>query len=284
MIFFMGLSNIKLENLINNYYSELGQLSSTNLPQELVAAIDQVFSLLDNGSLRVASKEHGQWIIHDWLKKAILLSFVVYKNQLISDTWGNYYDKFMNKFIDYTHEDFANQRIRVVPPAGARRGCYLGPNTILMTSYVNIGAYIDEGCMIDSYALVGSCAQIGKNVHISGGAGIGGVLEPLQARPTIIEDHCFIGANSWIVEGVIVEQGSVIASGVHLSQSTKIYDRLNDTVSYGRIPAGSVVVPGVLPASNNKYAINAAIIVKTVDYKTKSKISLNDLLREVRDE
>ena len=278
--YFMQLTTIKLEYLINHYYNDLKNLAANQIPTELQLAIEQVFTGLDNGSLRVASKIDNIWVVHDWLKKAILLSFSVYPNRLIDDTWNKYYDKFTSKFANYTPEDFSAQKLRIVPPSGARRGCYLGPNTILMTSYVNIGAYIDSGCMIDSYALVGSCAQIGKNVHISGGAGIGGVLEPLQARPTIIEDNCFIGANSWIVEGVIIEQGCVIAAGLHLGQSTKIYDREKDLISYGRIPAGSVVVPGTLPSANNKYSLSAAIIVKTVDSKTRAKVSLNDLLRE----
>jgi len=276
----MESSDIKLENLITSYYSTINTLSHSNAPRELRAAIEQVFEHLDNGTLRVASKENHQWVVHEWIKKAILLSFVVYKAEVRADQWTNYYDKFPSKFLNYTQEDFDNRKLRVVPPSGARRGCYLGQNTILMASYVNIGAYVDTGCMIDSYALVGSCAQIGKNVHLSGGAGIGGVLEPLQAKPTIIEDNCFIGANSWVVEGVIVEEGSVIASGLHLGQSTKIYDRQTDTITYGRIPAGSVVVPGTLPSKDHKYSLNAAIIVKTVDSRTKAKTSLNDLLRD----
>jgi 2,3,4,5-tetrahydropyridine-2-carboxylate N-succinyltransferase len=278
--YFMQSTIIKLESLINNYYNNKSNLVITAIPLELSQAIEQVLQLLDNGTLRVAEKINSHWVVHDWLKKAILLSFIIYPAQVVNDSWTKYYDKFPSKFTNYTQEDFIQQKIRVVPPASARHGCYLAPNTILMTSYVNIGAYIDSGCMIDSYALVGSCAQIGKNVHISGGAGIGGVLEPLQAKPTIIEDNCFIGAGSWIVEGVIVERNSVIAANVTLSQSTKIYNRSTGEISYGRIPEGSVVVPGTLPADDHTYALQAAIIVKTVDEQTRSKTSLNELLRD----
>lgn len=247
---------------------------------ELEAVVKAVIAALDSGQLRVASQEGGQWQTHQWLKKAILMSFKVYPMQVSADGMTHYYDKVPLKYADYTQAALEQEGARIVPHAMVRKGAHIGPQVVLMPSFVNIGAYIGEGSMIDTWATVGSCAQIGRHVHISGGAGIGGVLEPLQATPTIIEDHCFIGARSEIVEGVIVEHHSVIAMGVYLSQSTKIYDRTSGKISYGRIPSGSVVVPGSIPSEDGTHALNAAIIVKTVDEETLSKVSINDLLRD----
>lgn len=242
-------------------------------------AVQHAIDALDTGALRVAEKINGDWVVHQWLKKAVLLSFRLEKNRLMGQPPAQYYDKVGLKFDSYSEQDFANAGFRVAPPAIARKGCHIGKNVVLMPSYVNIGAYIDEGSMIDTWATVGSCAQIGKNVHLSGGVGIGGVLEPLQANPTIIEDNCFIGARSEVVEGVIVEENSVLAMGVFLSQSTKIYDRSSGSITYGRIPSGSVVVPGSLPADDGSHSLACAVIVKRVDAQTRSKTSVNDLLR-----
>ena len=235
---------------------------------------------LDKGALRVAEKKDGEWIVNQWIKKAVLLSFRLEDNApMAAGGFTQFYDKVPSKFANYTAEDFANGGFRVVPPAVARRGSFIAKNAVLMPSYVNIGAYVDEGTMVDTWATVGSCAQIGKNVHLSGGVGIGGVLEPLQANPVIIEDNCFIGARSEVVEGVIVEENSVISMGVYLGQSTKIYDRETGEVSYGRIPAGSVVVAGNLPSKDGTHSLYCAVIVKKVDAKTRAKVGLNELLR-----
>jgi 2,3,4,5-tetrahydropyridine-2-carboxylate N-succinyltransferase len=241
--------------------------------KELRDAVEEAVAGLDSGKLRVAEKSGGQWITHQWLKKAVLLSFRLQDNRVME---GKYYDKVASKFTNF---DFGAAGFRVVPPATARRGAYIAKNVVLMPSFVNIGAYVDRGSMIDTWATVGSCAQIGRNVHLSGGAGIGGVLEPLQATPTIIEDDCFIGARSEIVEGVIVERGAVIAMGVCISQSTRIYDRQSGEISYGRVPAGAVVVPGSLPSADGAYSLSCAVIVKRVDERTRAKTSLNELLR-----
>lgn len=270
-----------LQSTIEQAFEQRLQLTPENAPSEILTAVEEVMDSLDQGQLRVAEKINEQWLVHQWLKKAILLHFRLYANQPIPAGFSQFYDKVPLKFSQYQPQDWQNAAIRVVPHAIARRGAFIGKNTILMPSYVNIGAYIDEGCMIDTWATVGSCAQIGKNVHISGGAGIGGVLEPLQANPTIIEDNCFIGARSEVVEGVIVEQNSVISMGVYLGQSTKIYNRLTGTVSYGRIPAGSVVVSGNLPSKDGHYSLYCAVIVKQVDEKTRAKVSINELLRDV---
>ena len=224
-----------------------------------------------------------KWVVHQWLKKAILLSFKLGKNRSVDAGSFQFYDKIPLKFTHYDERKWQEAQIRVVPQAIVRRGAYIARNTVLMPSYVNIGAYIDEGVMVDTWATVGSCAQIGKQVHLSGGVGIGGVLEPLQANPTIIEDNCFIGARSEVVEGVIVEKNSVLAMGVFLSQSTKIYNRLTGTLSYGRIPAGSVVVPGNLPSKDGKYSLYCAVIVKHVDEKTRAKVSINEILRDYQE-
>ena len=247
---------------------------------EIQSCVDIALSGLDNGSHRIAEKINGKWIVNDWLKQAILLAFRCQPNQRIEGKPTHFYDKLKLKFENTSEESFKQQQIRCVPPATVRFGSYIGKRTILMPCFVNIGAYIDDDCMIDTWATVGSCAQIGKRVHISGGAGIGGVLEPLQATPTIIEDNVFIGARSEIVEGVIVEENSVISMGVFIGQSTPIYDRSTDSISYGRVPAGSVVIPGSIPSKNGRYGRSAAIIVKQIDEKTRKKTNINELLRE----
>lgn len=268
-----------LQQLIEKTFDQRADLTPDNTPVEIHEAIATVIHALDTGKLRVAEKINGTWVTQEWLKKAVLLLFKTQKNQVMQDGMSQFFDKVPLKFQGLTEAQFNENGIRVVPPAFARKGAFIAKNTILMPSYVNIGAYIDTGTLIDTWATVGSCAQIGKNVHISGGVGIGGVLEPLQATPTIIEDNCFIGARSEIVEGVIVEENSVISMGVFIGQSTPIYNRLTDETTYGRVPAGSVVVPGSLPAENGKYARYCALIMKQVDAKTRSKTSLNDLLR-----
>lgn len=269
-----------LKNLIEKAFENRATLTPDNASVELKQAINEVIASLDSGKNRVAEKIHGAWQTHEWLKKAVLLYFRLYDNQLLDGGFTRYFDKIPLKFNSSSAEELKATGVRIVPPAVARRGSFIAANTILMPSYVNIGAYIDSGCLIDTWATVGSCAQIGKNVHLSGGVGIGGVLEPLQANPTIIEDNCFIGARSEIVEGVIVEENSVISMGVYIGQSTRIYDRENDTISYGRVPAGSVVVSGNLPSQDGKYSLYCAVIVKKVDAQTRSKVALNELLRE----
>lgn len=248
-------------------------------PGALRDAVDEVLNQLDAGSIRVAEPTNGGWQVNEWIKKAVLLSFRLYENKPQSAGVLGFYDKVDLKYSQKTAEEFAAERVRVVPGAIARRGAHVAPDVVLMPSYVNIGAYVDSGTMVDTWATVGSCAQIGKNVHLSGGVGIGGVLEPLQASPTIIEDNCFIGARSEVVEGVIVERGAVLSMGVYLGQSTRIYNRLTGEVSFGRIPAGSVVVPGSLPAKDGSHSLYAAIIVKQVDESTRAKTDLNELLR-----
>lgn len=269
----------QLAHIIEQAFEDRAQLSSQNCPQPIRDAVNQALAGLDNGSLRVAEKQGSEWVVNQWLKKAVLLSFKINDNQPIQSGDVQFYDKVDTKFNGWSAEQFQSAGVRVVPPAVARKGSYIAKNVVLMPSYVNIGAYVDEGTMVDTWATVGSCAQIGKNVHLSGGVGIGGVLEPLQAGPTIIEDNCFIGARSEIVEGVVVEEGSVISMGVYIGQSTRIYDRETGEIHYGRVPAGSVVVPGNLPSKDGSYSLYAAIIVKKVDAQTRSKTSLNDLLR-----
>lgn len=270
------LKNI-IETAFDNRENFTAQTVESSVKQAVLTAMEQ----LNNGSNRVAEKIAGEWVVHQWLKKAVLLYFKLHDNQLIEGGECQFYDKVPLKFTDYTPEQFKQEGMRVVPPAAVRTGSYIGKNVVLMPSYVNIGAFVDEGTMVDTWATVGSCAQIGKNVHLSGGVGIGGVLEPLQANPTIIEDNCFIGARSEIVEGVIVEEGAVISMGVYIGQSTKIYDRETGEVHYGRVPAGAVVVPGNLPSKDGKYSLYAAIIVKKVDAKTRAKVGINALLRGV---
>ena len=271
----------QLQTLIDNAWANRASLPPSAAPKEIVDADDHVISELNNGTLRVATREAvGQWTVHQWIKKAVLLSFRLKDNELIEAGDLGFYDKVPTKFGGLSADEMSATGVRVVPPAVARRGSFIAKGAILMPSYVNIGAYVDEGTMVDTWATVGSCAQVGKNVHLSGGVGLGGVLEPLQANPTIIEDNCFIGARSEVVEGVIVEENSVISMGVYLGQSTPIYDRATGEISYGRVPAGSVVISGSLPKEGGKYSMYAAIIVKKVDAKTRSTTSLNDLLRD----
>jgi 2,3,4,5-tetrahydropyridine-2,6-dicarboxylate N-succinyltransferase len=267
------------EHVINDAWERRTEFSPSNHPAELKAAVDAVIGDLNKGRKRVAEKVNGQWITHQWLKKAVLLSFRLADNKPIVSGDLGFYDKVQTKFAHLSPEQLAATGVRVVPPAVARRGAYIAKNCVLMPSYVNIGAYVDEGTMVDTWATVGSCAQIGKNVHLSGGVGIGGVLEPLQANPTIIEDNCFIGARSEVVEGVIVEENSVLGMGVYLGQSTKIYNRATKEVLYGRVPSGSVVVAGNLPSADGSHSLYCAVIVKQVDAKTRSKTSINELLR-----
>lgn len=272
--------NSELRSLIDAAFERRGEIAPNKVPPELSRALDEVIDALNAGRLRVAEKIDGAWVTHQWIKKAVLLYFRTHDNRTMRAGEASYYDKVPMRFEGYTDSRFRDGGFRVVPPAVARIGTFIGPNVVLMPSYVNIGAYVDEGTMVDTWATVGSCAQIGKHVHLSGGAGIGGVLEPLQANPTIIEDHCFIGARSEIVEGVIVEAHSVISMGVFIGQSTKIYDRATGDVLYGRVPSGSVVVPGSLPSADGRYSLACAVIVKRVDAQTRAKTSLNELLRE----
>ena len=268
-----------LESLIDEAFERRSDIKPGFVPAELATALADILDGLTKGRFRVAEKIDGAWVTHQWLKKAVLLYFRAHDNRVIDQGETRYFDKVPQRFTGYTDAQFRQDGIRVVPPAVARTGSYLGKNVIMMPSYVNIGAYVDEGTMVDTWATVGSCAQIGKNVHLSGGVGIGGVLEPLQANPTIIEDGCFIGARSEVVEGVIVEANSVLAMGTFISQSTRIYDRATGEVTYGKVPAGSVVVPGSLPSSDGKYALSCAVIVKRVDAQTRAKTSINELLR-----
>ena len=275
----------QLQQIIDQAWEDRANFSPKSAPAEVRDAVAHVLRELDQGSLRVAQKDSGSWVVNQWVKKAVLLSFRLEDNLPMQAGMNGanamqFYDKVPTKFANYTAEDFAKGGFRVVPPAVARRGSFIGKNVVLMPSYVYIGAYVDEGTMVDTWATVGSCAPIGKNVHLSGGVGIGGVLEPMQANPTIIEDNCFIGARSEVVEGVIVEENSVISMGVYIGQSTKIYDRATGEVSYGRIPAGSVVVSGNLPSADGKYSLYCAVIVKRVDAKTRAKTGINELLRE----
>ena len=271
----------QLQNTIETAWENRTNLSPASAPKEVVDAVEQVIAELNNGTLRVATREAvGQWTVHQWIKKAVLLSFRLKDNAIIKAGELGFYDKVQTKFADLSAQEMRATGVRVVPPAVARRGSFVGKGAILMPSFVNIGAYVDDGTMVDTWAAVGSCAQIGKNVHLSGGVGIGGVLEPMQANPTIIEDNCFIGARSEVVEGVIVEENSVLSMGVYIGQSTPIYDRATGEVSYGRIPSGSVVISGTLPKDGGKYNLYAAIIVKRVDAQTRAKTSLNDLLRD----
>jgi 2,3,4,5-tetrahydropyridine-2,6-dicarboxylate N-succinyltransferase len=265
-----------IKNTIEQAWDNRAALNAANAPGALREALEQVIAGLDAGRLRVAEKSDGGWVTHQWIKKAVLLSFRLDDNRIMEGGATRYYDKVASKFASF---DFAAGGVRVVPPAMARRGAYIARNVVLMPSFVNIGAYVDEGTMVDTWATVGSCAQIGKNVHLSGGVGIGGVLEPVQAGPVIIEDNCFIGARSEVVEGVVVEENSVLSMGVFLGQSTKILDRASGAVLYGRVPAGSVVVSGNLPSADGRYSLYCAVIVKRVDAKTRAKTSLNELLR-----
>jgi 2,3,4,5-tetrahydropyridine-2-carboxylate N-succinyltransferase len=268
-----------LRATIDAAFERRASLSAQNLPRELDAALEECLALLDSGAVRVAEPRPGGWAVNEWLKKAVLLSFRVRDNRLFDGGFTRFYDKVPLKYGAATEEQMRSGGARIVPHAVVRRGAYIAPNVVLMPSYVNIGAWVGEGTMVDTWATVGSCAQIGRNVHLSGGVGIGGVLEPLQASPTIIEDDCFIGARSEIVEGVIVEAGAVISMGVFLGQSTRIYDRATGAILQGRVPAGSVVVPGTLPAADGRYSLYCAVIVKRVDAQTRAKTSINELLR-----
>ena len=271
-----------MKDIIEAAFEDRAHITPDSASQELRHAVDEAIHLLDSGKARVAEQKGiGEWQVNEWLKKAVLLSFRLENNVPLSAGFTQYYDKVPPKYANTNVEEFQDAGVRVVPPATARRGSYIASDTVLMPSYVNIGAYVDSGTMVDTWATVGSCAQIGKNVHLSGGVGIGGVLEPLQASPTIIEDNCFIGARSEVVEGVIVEEGAVISMGVYIGQSTKIFNRLTGEVSYGRIPAGSVVVSGNLPSSDGSYSLYCAVIVKQVDAKTRSKVGINELLRGI---
>ncbi len=270
-----------IQSIIEQAFENRAEITPRSVDTHVKEAVEQAVDLLDSGRLRVAEKLDGEWVVHQWLKKAVLLSFRITDNRFVDGGFTNYYDKVEAKFSDYSTRDFREGGARVVPPAMVRKGSYIASGVVLMPSYVNIGAWVDSGTMVDTWATVGSCAQIGKNVHLSGGVGIGGVLEPLQASPTIIEDNCFIGARSEIVEGVIVEEGSVISMGVYIGQSTRIYNRETGEISYGRIPAGSVVVPGNLPSKDGSYSLYCAVIVKQVDEKTRSKVGINELLRDI---
>jgi 2,3,4,5-tetrahydropyridine-2-carboxylate N-succinyltransferase len=272
-----------LQQIIETAFEQRLSITPSNVSPEVKHAVETVLALLDSGQARVAEKIAGEWVTHQWLKKAVLLSFRINDNQLMDGAESRFYDKVPLKYANYSAERFAAEGVRVVPPAAVRHGSFVGKNVVLMPSYVNIGAYVGEGSMVDTWATVGSCAQIGKNVHLSGGVGIGGVLEPLQANPTIIEDNCFIGARSEVVEGVIVEEGAVLSMGVYISQSTRIYDRETGEITYGRVPAGAVVVPGSLPSKDGSHSLYAAIIVKKVDAQTRAKVGINALLRSIDD-
>jgi 2,3,4,5-tetrahydropyridine-2-carboxylate N-succinyltransferase len=271
----------ELQQIIEQAFENRAEINPGNVDAEVGDAVRAAIELLDSGEQRVAEPTADGWQVNEWLKKAVLLSFRIRENEIMPGGFTQYFDKVDSKFDGYSHAQHAESGVRVVPPAVARKGAYVAPGVVMMPSYVNIGAYVDSGTMVDTWATVGSCAQIGKNVHLSGGVGIGGVLEPLQASPTIIEDNCFIGARSEVVEGVIVEKNSVISMGVYIGQSTKIYNRETGEISYGRIPAGSVVVSGNLPSDDGHYSLYCAVIVKQVDEKTRAKVGINDLLRNV---
>ena len=275
------MSNI--QSIIEDAFESRASITPKSVTNEIKGAINEAMDGLNNGSLRVASREGStqNWETHQWLKKAVLLSFRIKDNSIMDGNYTNYFDKVESKFAHFKEKDFAEGGYRVVPNAMVRQGSFIGKNAVLMPSYVNIGAYVDQGTMVDTWATVGSCAQIGKNVHLSGGVGIGGVLEPIQAGPTIIGDNCFIGARSEVVEGVVVEDNAVISMGVYIGQSTKIFDRETGEVSYGRIPEGSVVVSGNLPSKDGVYSLYCAVIVKKVDAKTRSKVGINELLRGI---
>jgi len=270
-----------LATIINEAFEQRAELTPATAPANVRAAVDECLALLDSGKLRVAEKRDGRWQVNEWAKKAVLLSFRLNDNAVMPAGSLSFFDKVPTKFGGMSEAAFREIGARVVPPAVVRRGAYIGPGVVLMPSYVNIGAYVDSGTMVDTWATVGSCAQIGKNVHLSGGVGIGGVLEPLQASPTIIEDDCFIGARSEVVEGVVIGEGSVISMGVFIGQSTKIYDRETKQVSTGYVPPGSVVVSGNLPAADGSHSLYCAVIVKRVDAKTRAKVGINELLRDI---
>lgn len=269
------------QDIIEQAFEQRAEITPASVDARTREAVEDTLSQLDRGELRVAEKQGDDWVVHEWIKKAVLLSFRIHENRVIEAGFTKYFDKVPGKYSQMDEDGIRSQGARIVPPAMARHGAYIAPDVVLMPSYVNIGAYVDSGTMVDTWATVGSCAQVGKHVHLSGGVGIGGVLEPLQAAPTIIEDNCFIGARSEVVEGVVVEKGSVISMGVYIGKSTRIYNRETGEVSYGRIPAGSVVVSGNLPSKDGKYSLYCAVIVKQVDEKTLSKVGINELLRAV---
>ena len=271
----------QVQDVIESAFEKRADITPTNTDPDVRKAVEETLNHVDSGKLRVAEKQGNDWITNEWIKKAVLLSFRMNENEIIDAGVTKYYDKVPTKFSQMSDDEIKKQGARIVPGAMVRHGAYIAPDAILMPSYVNIGAYVDTGTMVDTWVTVGSCAQIGKNVHLSGGVGIGGVLEPLQATPTIIEDNCFIGARSEIVEGVIVEEGAVISMGVYIGQSTKIFNRETGEVTYGRIPAGSVVVSGNLPSKDGTYSLYCAVIVKQVDEKTRSKVGINELLRTI---
>ncbi len=271
----------ELKDIIESSFEHRAEVTPRDVKPALRDAINETIDLLDRGLLRIAEKTDAGWQVNQWAKMAVLLYFRIHENLVIEDSHTRYFDKIPLKYEEHDIDDFHRDGTRVVPDAIVRKGAFIGSNTVLMPSYVNIGAYVGDGCMIDTWATVGSCAQIGNNVHLSGGTGIGGVLEPLQANPTIIEDDCFIGARSEIVEGVIVEKGAVISMGVYIGQSTRIYDRERDEILQGRVPAGSVVVPGSLPSDDGGYSLSCAIIVKRVDAATRAKTAINELLRNI---
>jgi 2,3,4,5-tetrahydropyridine-2-carboxylate N-succinyltransferase len=271
----------ELQSIISDAFGNRSEITPRNVDTLVKDAVTEVIERLDRGEIRVADKRDGDWLINDWIVNAVQLALRIDDNVFVKGGFANYYDKIPSKYADFNSRDFRNGRVRVIPPATARKGAYIGPNTVLMPCYINIGAYVGSGTMVDTWATVGSCAQIGSNVHLSGGVGIGGMLEPLQSRPTIIEDNCFIGAHSEVVEGVIVEQGAVISMGVYIGQSTKIYNRETGEITYGRIPAGSVVVPGNLPAADGSHSVYSAIIIKQVDEGTRAKVGINALLRDI---
>ena len=271
----------ELKDIIESSFEHRAEVTPRDVKPALRDAINETIDLLDRGLLRIAEKTDAGWQVNQWAKMAVLLYFRIHENLVIEDSHTRYFDKIPLKYEEHDIDDFHRDGTRVVPDAIVRKGAFIGSNTVLMPSYVNIGAYVGDGCMIDTWATVGSCAQIGNNVHLSGGTGIGGVLEPLQANPTIIEDDCFIGARSEIVEGVIIEKGAVISMGVYIGQSTRIYDRERDEILQGRVPAGSVVVPGSLPSDDGRYSLSCAIIVKRVDAATRAKTAINELLRNI---
>lgn len=273
------MSDIK--KIIEDAFENRAEITPRSGDTIVKEAVEEAMNLLDKGAARVAEKQGGDWVVNEWLKKAVLLSFRLEDNEFMKGGFTNYFDKVPAKYADYNSRDFRASGVRVVPPATVRKGAHIASGVVLMPSYINIGAYVDSGTMVDTWATVGSCAQVGKNVHLSGGVGIGGVLEPLQAAPTIIEDNCFIGARSEVVEGVIVEEGSVISMGVYIGQSTRIFNRMTGETTYGRIPAGSVVVSGNLPSKDGTYSLYCAVIVKQVDEKTRGKVELNELLRDI---
>jgi len=273
------MSDIKAT--IEEAFERRAEITPRAVDTHVKEAVSEAIAQLNSGSARVAEKIDGEWVVNEWLKKAVLLSFRIHDNEFVKGGFTNYYDKVDSKFQDMNSRDFRESGVRVVPPATARHGSYIAPGAVLMPSYINIGAYVDSGTMVDTWSTVGSCAQIGKNVHLSGGVGIGGVLEPLQASPTIIEDNCFIGARSEVVEGVIVEEGAVISMGVYIGKSTKIFNRMTGEITYGRVPAGAVVVSGNLPSKDGTYSLYCAVIVKQVDAQTRSKVGINELLRDI---